>query len=266
MQGIFCSFLRLHFDWIRYINKSTVRHMRKRKSYISKNFIERIDYCSRRAYRKNQKRIKQYRKTSKSQEAVNKRLAELRLRLYIDMNFKCGDYYLTLTFAEAVEWKVAQKEIQKFMRRLRDLYKRNGKVLKYIYVAEGKSRIHFHVLINREIELYPDIIMKLWPNGYFDQKLYRGQADDAVRIASYFIKEDRAIRQPDKEKAQSRPRRWTGSKNLIKPAEKVEHLKSEFWREDISVPKGYYLDKDSVIVGFSIDGYPFRIYRLIKLE
>lgn len=238
--------------------------MRKRKTIYSRNFIERIDYVNHRSYRKNQRRAKRIKETSKSQEVVNRRMAEMKLRLKIDMNFESGDYYLTLTFDRLPTWDEAQHAIQKFVRDLRKLYRKEGKELKYIYIAEGEKRIHFHMLVNNAINLYPDMLMKIWPYGYFEQRMYRGKAEDAIRIASYFVKENREVR--EKADGAKNKRRWNCSKNLANPKEKVETMKSEFWREEIVVPAGYYLDADSVVIGFTLDGYPFRIYRLIKLE
>ena len=128
-------------------------------------------------------------------------------------------------------------------------------------MVEGASRIHFHLLINKAFEIYPDDMEKLWPYGYFEQKIYQGKAEDAIRMASYFVKEIQSD-----EKAAVFKRRWTSSKNLIKPKEKVETLPSTEWAKDIKVPNGYYLDKDSLYEGVNMTGYPFRVYRLIKLR
>ena len=78
-----------------------------------------------------------------------------------------------------------QKDIQNFIRRLKRRYKKMDKELKYIYVAEGKSRIHFHMIINNE-ELYSDEINELWQHGMHKLMLYQGRAEDAVKLARYF--------------------------------------------------------------------------------
>ena len=130
-------------------------------------------------------------------------------------------------------------------------------------MAEGKRRIHFHLLINREIDLYTEDIEKLWTSGMHKLVLYRGQAEDAIRLASYFVKEKRSCYY---EKNEVFKRRYTSSKNLIKPQVKVETLKSNNWSNYIEPPKGYYVETDSIVNGVSLEGYPYRFYRLIKIR
>lgn len=223
--------------------------------------IEVTDYQSSKLYGRGKTRQKRKLPTPYEVKKNNERLAESRLRLLIDNNFSPGDYYLTLTYREQPTWEEAKKDIRNFIRRLGDRYKAKEKSLKYIYVVEGTSRIHFHLLINKAFEIYPDDMEKLWTYGYFEQKIYQGKAEDAIRMASYFVKEIYS-----EEKAAVFKRRWTSSKNLIKPKEKVETLPSTEWAKDIKVPNGYYLDKDSLYEGINIAGYPFRVYRLIKLR
>ncbi len=235
--------------------------MRRRKKIFSKNMIEVTDYQSPKIYSRGKTRQKRKLPTPEEMKRNNERLAESKLRLLIDNNFSPGDYYLTLTYREQPTWEQAKKDIRNFIRRLSDRYKSKEKPLKYIYVVEGASRIHFHLLINKAFEIYPDDMEKLWPYGYFEQKIYQGKAEDAIRMASYFVKEIQSD-----EKAAVFKRRWTSSKNLIKPKEKVETLPSTEWAKDIKVPNGYYLDKDSLYEGVNMTGYPFRVYRLIKLR
>jgi len=136
--------------------------MRKRKKTISKNMIEVLDYHTSRTYRKNGKRVK---KKSITPEAMK-----------------------------------TKKDIQNFTRRLNRRYKKLGKELKYIYIAEGKTRIHFHMIINNA-ELYSDELNELWPHGMHKLMLYQGRAEDAVRLASYFVKEKRSACYSEKEDA-----------------------------------------------------------------
>lgn len=236
--------------------------MRRRKKLISKNIVYVTDYCSRRVYAKHQRRGPKVNATPVSMEELNRRRAEVKLRLLIDNNFKEMDYYLTLTFRKKVEWEEAKKAIQGFNRKMRKLFKEQGAEYKYIYIAEGKGRIHFHVLLNRGMELYPDMVRKCWPHGIFEIKVYQGSADDAVRLASYFVKEERTYKGKDG----VFHRRWSSSTNLDKPKEKTEILMSDFWRDDIRTPDGYYLDTDSLFEGVSEEGYPFRVYQLIKIR
>lgn len=238
--------------------------MRKRRKVISKNMIEVLDYHTSRTYRRNGKRVKKKCITPEAQKKQNEKQAEAMLRMLIDNNFTTNDCYLTLTYKEQpATWDDVKKDIQNFIRRLKRRYKKMDKELKYIYVAEGKSRIHFHMIINNE-ELYSDEINELWPHGMHKLMLYQGRAEDAVKLARYFIKEKRSACYSEKDTTFKR--RWNSSKNLEKPKVKTEILKPSEWRDYIQPPNGYYVETDSVVEDVSEEGYPYRFYRLIKIE
>lgn len=237
--------------------------MRKRRIVSSKNMKEVLDYHNGRTYKRNSKRREKINITSEAIQKQNEKMAESELRMTIDNNFKSNDYYLTLTYKERPTWEQAKKDIRNFIRRLQRVYKKLGQELKYIYVAEGKRRIHFHLLINRAVDLFTEDLTKLWPKGMHKLVLYRGQAEDAIRLASYFVKEKRACYY---EKNEVFKRRYTSSKNLIKAEVKVETLKSNTWSRYIEPPKGYYVETDSIVDGVSLEGYPYRFYRLIKIR
>ena len=238
--------------------------MRKRRKVISKNMIEVLDYHTSRTYRRNGKRVKRKCITPDAQKRNNEKQAEVMLRMLIDNNFNTNDCYLTLTYREQPEtWDDAKKDIQNFIRRLKRRYKKLGKELKYIYVAEGKTRIHFHMIINNA-ELYSDEINELWSHGMHKLMLYQGRAEDAVKLARYFIKEKRSACYSEKDSTFKR--RWNSSKNLEKPKVKTEILKPSEWRDYIQPPNGYYVETDSVVEDVSEEGYPYRFYRLIKIE
>lgn len=237
--------------------------MRKRRIVSSKNMKEVLDYHNGRTYKRNSKRREKINITSEAIQKQNEKMAESELRMTIDNNFKSNDYYLTLTYKEQPTWEQAKKDIRNFIRRLQRVYKKLGQELKYIYVAEGKRRIHFHLLINRAVDLFTEDLTKLWPKGMHKLVLYRGQAEDAIRLASYFVKEKRACYY---EKNEVFKRRYTSSKNLIKAEVKVETLKSNTWSRYIEPPKGYYVETDSIVDGVSLEGYPYRFYRLIKIR
>lgn len=238
--------------------------MRHRKKLITPNMMEVTDYHSWRSYRKNGRRVKRYQVTQEHVKNQNEKAAEQRLRLEIDMNFKRDDYYITLTYKEPPEsWEQAKSDIRNFIRRLKTKCG-NYKNLKYIYVAEGKNRIHFHLLVSREAELFTSDLNRIWPYGMHKLTLYQGEAEDAVRLAFYFLKEKRAAFY--EEKNQTFKRRWTSSKNLEKPVVKTEELKSDDWSNYIQPPKDYYVETDSIVEGVSADGYPYRFYRLIRIK
>lgn len=237
--------------------------MRKRRKVIGKNMVEVTDYHTSRTYRRNGRRVKKQQPTPEAVKKNNEKAAEARLRMLIDINFKSNDYYLTLTYKEQPTWEQAKKDMQNFIKKLQRAYRKQGKELKYIYVAEGKTRIHFHMIINADIEMYAEDFGKLWKHGMHKMMLFNGQAEDACRLAHYFVKEKRAACYEEKQEVFHR--RWSSSKNLEKPAVKTETLKTSEWRDYIQAPNGYYVETDSVVEGVSDEGYPYRFYRLIKI-
>lgn len=239
--------------------------MRRRTTITSKNMIEVSDHITGNSYYgKPGRKIRSERKqvTPEVIRKNNLRMAEKQLRLLIDMNFKADDYYLTLTFKNEKDELDAKEMIRKFFRKVRDLFNKKKTICKYIYVMEKQGRIHFHALLSRGIELTTQLLKKLWPHGYTKIEYYRGEAEDAIGLAKYFMKERKS--DIDHKDAQIR-KKWVSSTNLEKPEVKKKILKATEWRKDIKVPNGYYLDKDSVYEGVNNYGFPFRTYRLIRL-
>ena len=46
---------------------------------------------------------------------------------------------------------------------------------------------------------------------------------------------------------------------------RTEIMKKDDWPEDPRIPKGYYLDKDSLVNGVNKMGYRYQYYRMIKI-
>ena len=258
-------------DLIVYIIFSTCGdiYMSRRRTILkSKNMMEISDHMTGNSVvRKHGRRVrsKKEKVTPEAMRKNNLRIARRKLRLLIDNNFNAGDYYLTLTFKERLSIDEVKDCIRKFNRRLRGLYQKANIELKYLYVMEGKIRFHFHMLINQGIQISPILLKELWPHGYTKIELYRGEAEDAINLANYFLKEkEMAIDKASQ--AELMKQKWVSSKNLVKPEEEKKILTASEWRKEIQVPKGYYLDTDSVYGGVNNFGYPFRTYRLIKLQ
>lgn len=201
--------------------------------------------------------------TTAEQQKVNERMAEENLRLLIMENFKSDDYYLTLTYAAAVTPEECKEAIRNFIRRLSYFYKKRKVELKYIVVTEYRPQLHHHVLINQEFILKTKDLKMLWPQGFHKRESYQGEAIDAKRIASYFVKEERAAYYLDNKVFK---RRWTPSRNLRKPKVKKKVIASCTWQKAIKPPKGYYLDKSSIRQGFTVFGYPYQFYRFIRCK
>lgn len=101
-----------------------------------------------------QKRQKRRKATPEEIAKQNQWKRERDVRRLIKWNFGIGDYWFTLTYKKGSRppWKQMQKDMSKFIRKLRDKYKKYGWELKYIYRLEiGKQGgPHVHILVNRK--------------------------------------------------------------------------------------------------------------------
>lgn len=159
-------------------------------------------------------RARRYRESRETQKRLNNKNAIKNLIRLINTNFTDNDIWGTFTYEtkklpSSIE--EAQKEMQKFMRRLKYYAKtHNFPQLKYVYVIEfeddetkGKKRVHHHVVTN-----FPDrdVAEQLWRGGARKQTR-RLQADDSgyEGLVRYILKDPRGTK------------RYVTSKNLDKP-------------------------------------------------
>ena len=127
-----------------------------------------------------------------------------------------------------------------------------------------KYRVLLLILISVSSIVYANIIVSSYPDLAFYTLLPRAWELILGGIVSFFVKERRSACYSEKEDAFKR--RWNSSKNLEKPKVKTEILKPSEWRDYIQPPKGYYVETDSIVESVSDEGYPYRFYRLIKIE
>lgn len=189
----------------------------------------------------------------------NERLAEMKLRLLLNANFKKGDLHLTLTYKEPQEPQQAKTQLEKFLRVMRRTYKAQDMELKYIAVTEYLNvRIHHHVIVN-SIDFR--IIQEIWQCGLVRPVcLYD---DDFAKLAAYLIKETKkTFREPD---APSR-KRWNQSRNLIQPKPIIKVVSASKWRNEPKARKGYNLLTDSIVNDVSIFGIPYQHYRMVAID
>ena len=110
--------------------------------------------------------------TSPKQKKLNNKNSRRYFRLLAKSNFGQNDYHLTLSYTEdnlPLSVPEAEKEVQKFIRRLKRVYKKADKLLKYIYITEEgakKARLHHHLLVNAEAGVDRNAIEKAWGKGY----------------------------------------------------------------------------------------------------
>lgn len=160
-------------------------------------------------FKKQNTRSGKYKPTTELQAKLNTNNSVKRLERLLHCNFTTTDYALHLTYADdklPPDAETAQKDVQKFLRRIRRWYKLQGKELKYICVTEkGKrsERVHHHLVLTggvdrSELESY-------WRLGYANTKRLQFTKNGVAGLANYITKQPLLFK------------RWSASRNLIKP-------------------------------------------------
>lgn len=204
------------------------------------------------------KRAKRKKPTPEQMAKQNQWKKERDIRRLLKENFTEHDYWITLTYRpeeRPKNTKGAKQQFQNFLRKMRGQYKKRKKELKYIGVMEtgSKGAVHYHIVINR-IEGADKLVAELWTYGRASFGLLYLEGGFR-KLANYIAKE-----QDEKE------RKWySRSRNLKKPKMKKEIMKRKTFTREIQVPKGYYLEKESVYEGVNpVTGHLYRHYTLIR--
>ncbi len=167
------------------------------------------------------RRKPRFRTTTETQRRLNVENSIKYVDRLAHKNFRPGDYGLDLTYKiKPTDEREALKHIQNYIRRLKKIYKDAGAELKYIYVTEQglrNGRYHHHMILNSTPLVTRDMVEDTWRRkdyaGYCDcDRLQFGPTGIAGKIAY--------ITGRKKEKQEARRcgfRRWSSSKNLIKP-------------------------------------------------
>lgn len=234
-----------------------------KKTVIAGKTIEVYKHFSSRYNKKGIPRASRANPTPEAVKKINEKNAEDKLRHLINTNFGHMDIHLVLTYKKELrpDAEKGKRDLANFLRRLRRLYKKQGKELKYIAVTEYKNRaIHHHLIIN-SIDMRD--VVPLWDKGRA-RPTYLDETGQYGKLAAYLIKETAKTYKTEKSAS---GKRWNSSKNLVKPIIKKEVIPANSWRDEPKPLKGYYIDKDTVISGIhEISGYMFQRYCMIKLE
>lgn len=183
-------------------------------------------------------------------------------RLVMD-NFECGDWYVTFNCAESSKTsnEEVEHEYKLMVRKLRRYFRNHDIDFKYISVLEninGRGNKHGHILIPGGIGFaeLKKLMQKAWTLGTAYAKPYGGDAMDARRLASYFIKEDCYKESEQADKGQRS--RIRTSKNLVRTKPKKKIISADTWRDDVKPPKGYRIVLELTYSGYTLDGYPYQ--------
>lgn len=148
-------------------------------------------------------------------------------------NFCKGDYYLTFTYHTDHLPKTpddAKKDQENYLRKMKRRYKKANIEFKYMWFTSFQfdddtgyiKRIHHHVLINAGIGR--DEAEQCWSKGSGKKREYLGRTQARIIQPGMNGLEDLAVYLTAQEKWENRQwkkgqKRWSSSKNLVKPFE-----------------------------------------------
>lgn len=239
-----------------------------RKMYKFKNFIEVEEYHDGRYGAPGEKREKKKKPTSEQMEKVNQMNREKNTRRRLREYFREHDYFTTLTYRREErppDMKKAKKDFKKFIRKIKEGYRKAGYELFWIRNIENgtKGAWHVHLVINR-IEGTDILLSKAWPYGkVISQLMYEkgGFAD----LAAYMTKTEKTGNSEEQEKGGKRIKEasYSASRNMPIPKPKTKKLRR--WPKEPYEKKGWILEKETCYEGLNpVTGYPYRHYTLVK--
>lgn len=198
-----------------------------------------------------------------SQKKANQRTLERKLTMLLNANFSQSDWYLTFSYRkeERPDKQELLSQVQKVLRVFRKKAKAREIPLKYIWVAEIGKRgaVHVHMVVQG---VTPEEVRDAWKYG-FVRIMPLEASGQYQKLAEYLVKYAKKTEESIGEKV---GKGYNPSRNLIRVKEKKEVMKRNTYPADIPVPKGYYLDKESIREGFhEATGYPYLSYVLVRI-
>lgn len=233
-----------------------------KKTTRAGNYIFTEKHFSSRIGKKNIPRGPNINKCSEKQEKINEFNKRRRLLWIFCANFINGDKWITLTYSRSKrpdDMEGAIKDRKKFLRRLRDWYKRNGIPFLYMAMTERgtKGALHHHIAIHGIVNY--NIIAKAWEKfGGWKAKTIGadnigGYTDDILNVGKYFVKGH----------YENSEKNYTKSSNLFIPKPEIEIIQAERWTSKPRPQKGYVvLD---IYDGFhDFFGMPYQEYIQVR--
>lgn len=214
-------------------------------------------------------------------EKQNQRNKETRVRREMLLNFKEGDYWITLKYKKGYRPSTKQvlKDFKNFRTRLGNRYKARGQPLKYIYRIEiGKQGgVHIHFLVN-DIGSTDKLVKGEWDKVQQSAGIYFTHAYEEggfQALAEYVTKKPKgkALEQislfPEAE--QKHYIAYNGSRNLIRPEPETKEFShwtmARILRDGPEPSPGYYIDKATVRQGVNpFTGYSYLYYTERRLD
>lgn len=215
-------------------------------------------------------RVKGEKRAPKSQMTIEKvweanlRQAIFELTLKLNSNFRPGDKNIKLTFDEIPSIEEVKTARDKFTRKLRDLCKKENIELKWIIVPHiAGKRYHFHFVCNREVPI--ELIKKAWAYGLVIEKAHLWDNPNYYQLAAYLMHEAKALKSLKEEEEIPFTKRYSGSRNLIKPEPHREELTRLDMDAEPKPRKGYIIDGEVQEYENLINGAPVREYIQVSI-
>lgn len=230
---------------------------------------------------KGEKREKRRKATPEQMARQNQWTRQKKMTYTIRANFKSGDSWITLKYPRGTkpDPEMMKKHWKSFSDKLREYYKKNGHVLKFILRMEiGKNGgPHMHLLVNH-IDNIDQVIKDIWNQTISKIRVpgknyvYLAPFDEegAEDVAKYLVelpKNKQCEGQLNMFGEEERKLfcKTSSSRNLIRPC--ADRKKYVHWTmrkilsDGIKPTPGYYVLKDSVKCGINrITGYSYLYY------
>lgn len=216
---------------------------------------------------KGEKRMPKMSITAEKVWEYNLRLAIFDLTLLLNANFRPGDWSIKLTFEKDFTIEEVKAARDKCIRKLRDLCKKENITLKWILVPHvAGKRYHFHLICNQEVPYA--LIKKAWTSGHAIEKARLWDNPNYYQLAFYLMHEARALRDLKAQEEEEIPftKRYSSSRNLIKPQPDKEELTRCDIEADPKPKKGYIIDGEVQRYENLINGLPCREYIQVSVE
>lgn len=177
------------------------------------------------------------RKNRDAVDKANRRRAQRRLEILLNANFGAGDILATCTYSpdqEPQDAKAAARDMTNMIARLRRIYERLGKVLKYVYVTESQhkrrgERYHHHLILSagptrEQVEDCWQARRKgqVAGRGICNTRRAQSLPEGLTGWAKYITKSAAGY---GKGQEIATRRKWCASKNLIQPAPRTADKK-----------------------------------------
>ena len=208
--------------------------------------------------------------TGEGKKKRNKRQAYLKRKYLIYNNFDIGDFWITLTYINAMlpeTKKEAAKILMNVLSKLRKKLKRQGIPLLYFVKTElgEQGRVHHHLIIKNNFPVV-SYLYEYWKEfgSVRDFKQIYNLANG--KLVKYMLCEGKSDKGDEESEAI-----FSHSRNLTEPETETRIYPAESFRENPKPPKSKEEGKVWVIENLhnwfpDIDGYIYQEYELVLKE